>query len=261
MSIALEPAEALLAVDIGNSRIGMAVWDDDGLHDARHVDIQKPNTWRAAIEDVWATTVGAKNRAIVVGSVTPSETRRFSDLAIEVCDHEPLQVRDDVPLPASLDIENPREVGVDRVCAAAAAYDRVREACAVASFGTATTVDCVSADGVFLGGAIMPGIETSCVALHEHTAKLPRVAPAAPSGAFGKNTYDAIVNGVAYAAVGALREIVEKFATELHHWPKLIITGGGAPLIAEQIDFADAHVPNLCLMGVALAYRKPAGPT
>lgn len=251
-----EPADAVLAVDIGNTRIGLAIWNDDGLHDTRHISIAEPGTWREALEDVWAAAGATKKRAIVVGSVAPQAARRFSDLATEVCDSEPLHLRADVPLPLVLDVENPREVGVDRVCAAAAAFDRVQEACAVASFGTATTVDCVSVEGHFLGGAILPGLEISCAALHEHTARLPRVSLTAPLGVFGKNTHDAIVNGVVYAAVGALREIVERFATELRQWPKLVVTGGSAPLVVEAADFVDAYVPDLCLMGIALAYRK-----
>jgi type III pantothenate kinase len=259
VSDALEPADAVLAVDIGNTRIGLAIWDGDGLHDARRVSTARPSTWRMALEEVWAASVGAKRRAVVIGSVGPQAAHRFADLATAVCDSEPLHIRDDLPLPMPLDIENPREIGVDRICAAAAAYDRLRSPCAVASFGTATTVDCVSADGRFLGGAILPGLEMSCVALHEHTARLPRVSPAVPQGVFAKNTHDAIVNGVVYAAVGALREIVERFATELRQWPEVVITGGSAPLVAEVADFVDAHVPDLCLMGVALAYRKATG--
>ena len=259
VSRTLEPVDAVLAVDVGNTRISMGIWDDDGLHESSHVSNDKPSSWGPALEEVWATTLGFKKRAIVIGSVSPPVARRFADLAVKTCDCEPLMVRDDLPLPLTLDIENPREVGVDRVCAAAAAFDRMREPCAIASFGTATTIDCVSAEGHFLGGVILSGLEISCEVLHTHTAKVPRVSPAAPTGVFAKNTYDAIVNGVVYAAVGALREIVERFATELNQWPKLVITGGGAPLIAEAADFIDAHVPDLCLMGVALAHRRAAG--
>ncbi len=259
MSKRLEPVDAVLAVDVGNTRIGIGVWDDDGLHQASHVHNDQPSTWGPALESAWADTRGAKKRAIVIGSVSPPVARQFADLAIGACDCEPLMIRDDLPLPLTLDLENPREVGVDRVCAAAAAFDRMREPCAVASFGTATTIDCVSADGRFLGGVILPGLEISCEALHAHTAKLPRVSPATPTGVFAKNTYDAIVNGVVYAAVGALREIVERFATELKQWPKLVVTGGSAPLVAEASDFIDAHVPDLCLMGIALTYRKATG--
>ena len=100
----------------------------------------------------------------------------------------------------------------------------------------------------------------SCAALHSRTALLPHVHPEAPSnGPFGRNTHDAIVNGVVYGGVGALREIVERYATELREWPQLVITGGNAPLVKNLADFVDSVVPDLCLMGVALAYRKASG--
>jgi type III pantothenate kinase len=158
-----------------------------------------------------------------------------------------------------LDIDNEDEVGVDRVCSAAAAYERVNGACAVASFGTAMTVDCVSSEGHFLGGAILPGFDLSYAALNDGTAQLPRIAVGPPAGVFGRNTHDAILNGVAFGAVGALREIVERFATELREWPQLVVTGGNGALIAELADFVDSVVPDLCLMGIALAHRKAAG--
>ena len=259
MGKTIEAVESLLAVDLGNSRIKLGVWDDDGLHAAGELAADNPGSWREPVMAIWSNTAGAKSRAIVLSSVDPKTARQFGDLALEVCQCEPVRVREDLPLPLALAVENPREVGVDRVCSAAAAYERVQEPCAIASFGTATTIDCVSGDGQFLGGTIMPGLEMSCVALHERTARLPRVAPDSPGGVFGKNTYDAILAGVVFSAVGALREIVERFATDLQSWPKLVITGGAAPLILPHADFVDAHVPDLCLQGVVLAYRRAAG--
>ena len=256
--IAVEPVDALLAIDIGNTRIGLGVWDSDGLHDARRIAVAEPEAWRAAVEEVWAA-IGGGSRAVVIGSVNPESTARMQELAEAISGRAALRVRDDLPLPMPLDIDNEREVGVDRVCAAAAAYDRIGGACAVASFGTALTVDCVSPEGHFLGGTILPGFDMCFAALHEHTAQLPRVSPRLPVDAFGKNTHDAIVNGVAFGLAGALREIVERFATSLHEWPHLVVTGGNAPLIAELADFVDAVVPDLCLMGIALAHRKAAG--
>lgn len=256
----VKAVDALLAVDVGNSRIGLAIWDDDGLHDSCRLSADRPVTWRSALAETWARMDGAKTRAVVIGSVRPAAGRQMCELAADVCRVEPFRVRDDLPLPMPLEVDNPREVGVDRVCAAAAAHERLQEACAVASFGTATTVDCVSAEGRFLGGAILPGLQMSCDALHEHTAKLPRVTAGAPNrNPFAKNTHDAIVNGVAYAAAGALREIVERFATELRRWPHLVVTGGAAPIVLQAADFIDSYVPDLCLMGIALAYRRAAG--
>lgn len=254
----LPPVDALLVADVGNTRIRIAIWDDDGLHDTLAVSTHDPHQWPPAIERLWAKSAGSARRAVVIGSVRPAEGRAFADVAARVCGLEPLFVGDDVPLPMTVEVQQPEEVGVDRVCAAAAAYDRVHASCAVASFGTAITIDYVSGDGRFLGGAILPGLQLSCDALHERTAKLPQVQPERPTNAFGRSTREAIVNGVAYGAVGALREIVERYATELREWPELIITGGNASLIAEFADFVDAQVADLSLIGISLAYRKAA---
>ncbi len=252
-------ADALLAVDIGNTRIGLAVWDADGLHDASRVSRGDPTAWEEQFARAWEATRGITHRAVVLASVHPQTTPGVADALLRVTGQEALRIRDDVPLPMPLDIDDESEVGVDRVCAAAAAHERVGGACAVASFGTAITIDCVSAEGVYLGGTILPGLDMSCRALHEHTAQLPRVHPHAAAGPFGRNTLAAINSGVLYAAVGALREIVERFATTLNQWPPLLVTGGDANLIRSEADFIDAVVPDLCLMGVALAYRRAAG--
>ena len=253
------PADALLAIDVGNTRIGLGVWDADGIHDVQRVAVAEPKTWMAALEKAWAATRHAKQRAVVIGSVSPDQTRRWQPLVNDVCGVDALRVRDDLPLPMPINVENPLEVGVDRICAAAAAYQRIEGTCAVASFGTAITIDCVSRAGEFLGGAILPGMNMSCEVLHDRTAQLPRVELTEPDGPFGRNTTEAIINGVSYAAVGALREIVERFATDLHEWPHLVITGGDAPVIGKLADFVDAIVPDLCLLGIALTYRKAAG--
>lgn len=254
----LPVTDALLVIDIGNTRTALAIWDGDGLHDVRQVATHEPDTWQAAFEETWSAMKGDR-RAVVIGSVCSDSAIRMQTLAEQTVDVDVLRVRDDLPLPMELEIDSPGEVGVDRVCAAAAAYERFQAACAVASFGTAITVDCVSSEGSFLGGAILPGLQSSCDALHDNTAQLPRVAARQPNHVFGRNTHDAIVNGVVFGAVGALREIVERYAVELREWPRLIITGGNAPLIAKLADYVDAVVPDLCLMGIALAYRKATG--
>lgn len=251
--------DALMVIDIGNSRVGMAISDEDGIHDVSHLGTHNTDDWPATLDKTWQICSRATHRHVVIASVCPEQTRHMVQTISGVCGVEPLLVRDDLPLPLQLDVESPSEVGADRVCAAAAAYERINGACAVASFGTATTIDCVSADGHFLGGAILPGIAMSFDALHEHTALLPRAEFASPTGPFGKNTHDAILGGVVYGTVGAVREIVERFATALGEWPQLIATGGNAAAVADLADFIDAVVPNLCLMGIALAHRRATG--
>jgi type III pantothenate kinase len=252
------PVDALLVVDVGNTRIGLGIWDSDGLHDVQRLAIEHADSWQPAIAQVWAQTSGTQ-RAAVIGSVNPSAAARIEALIEEATGQSAHCVRDDLPLPMKLAIDNPQEIGVDRVCSAAAAFERIQDACAIASFGSALTVDCVSNDGRFLGGAILPGLQMSCDALHTHTARLPHITPTRPETIFGQNTNEAIVNGVVYGALGAVRELVERYATELREWPHLVITGGNAPLLAELADYVDAVVPDLCLMGVSLAYRQAAG--
>lgn len=252
-------SEGLVVIDVGNTRVGIGIWDEDGVHDVQRCANNVEASWHEPLRTAWDRVKHRKHPAIVIGSVVPR-------LAIEICDRaaawfevDALRVRDDLEFPMKLVIDNTAEVGVDRVCSAAAAFERLNGACAVASFGTAITIDCVSATGEFLGGSILPGLQMSCNALHASTAALPRIIPVAPTGPFGKSTATAIGEGVTMAAVGAMREIVERFATELGRWPQLVLTGGDAPLIREQADFVDYVVPDLCLMGVALAYRKASG--
>src|SRR5262249_41731505 len=206
----------------------------------------------------WEWLPDEEGPCLVTGRVFPDATQRVESLARADLHIEPLVVGRDVQLPLSLALTDPKTVGVDRVCAAAAAYDRFGRACAVASFGTATTIDCVNDEGIFLGGAILPGLSIQARALHEGTAQLPLVSrhARAPADTFGGTTQQAINNGIVFGAIGALREIVERYATELKRWPKLVVTGGHASLIADTCDFVDAVEPNLCIRGIAVAYWR-----
>jgi type III pantothenate kinase len=145
---------------------------------------------------------------------------------------------------------------MDRLCTAAAAFDKVKAACVVADFGTALTIDLIADNGIYLGGTIMPGIALSARALHEHTALLPLVEVGSPHETLGKDTESAIRNGIFAMMIGALREIAERYATQIGKWVPLIVTGGDAPAIAAQCDFVDKALPDLCLAGILLAYRQ-----
>jgi type III pantothenate kinase len=161
--------------------------------------------------------------------------------------------------PISVDLSEPTQVGTDRLCAAAAAYAKVKGACVVADIGTATTIDLVSDNGVFLGGTIVPGIKLCARALHEHTAQLPLVEEVGSGETLGKDTAAAIRNGVFAMMCGALREITERYATDIGKWPPLILTGGDARKVADACDFVDALGEDLSLDGLALAYELAFG--
>jgi type III pantothenate kinase len=251
---------AFLVADVGNSRIGLAVATNQGLRGTQRVATNDSGDWDDVLAAVWdAARAIDVAPLLVIASVVPDAAEPFAARAVEQLGVRALFVRDDIPLPLPLDLDNEDEVGVDRVCSAAAAHQRFGGACAIASFGTAITVDFVTAEGRFLGGTILPGLDMACEALHVGTAALPRIEPGPPTGPFGRNTHDAINSGVVYGAIGAMREIVERFATERSGWPTLVITGGNAELIHSNADFVDAIVPDLCLMGVALAYQRSQG--
>jgi len=199
---------------------------------------------------------GARTVAVVVSSVNPPAEIKLSEAVKEALDQEILLIGRDVGLDMKLAVENPESVGTDRLLTAMAAYAVVENAVVVADFGTATTIDCVDHYGIFLGGAILPGLDLAAKSLNEHTVQLPRVKPQVPTGGYGTNTEAAIQYGIYYGAIGALQGIVEKYATQLGQWPQLVLTGGYARLIKEKCDFADSYVPNLCLDGIFLAYRK-----
>jgi type III pantothenate kinase len=198
-------------------------------------------------------------RRLAACSVNPAGLAVLESAAGRM-DEPVLLVGRDLPAPIETNLPEPGAIGPDRLCAAAMAFHRLGQACVVADFGTAITVDCVDDGGVFRGGAILPGLRLSARALHEGTAVLPEVEPVAPEWVFGRNTAEAIGGGLVYAARGALRELTEAYATELGSWPLLIVTGGDAELVAAGYEFVQAVVADLTLLGVALACRRGVGP-
>ena len=194
-------------------------------------------------------------RRAVVLSVVPDALRVVRAYLEEHGEAEVVVVGEDIPLPISLGVERPEQVGTDRICAAAAGYMRARQACIVVDFGTAITINAVSDDGVFLGGAILPGVGLGARALAEFTVALPDIVVGEPAAALGSTTQEAMCSGLFYGARGAVREVVEQIASDFGKWPYLFFTGGDGLLIGEGCDFADAVVPDLGLLGLELADR------
>lgn len=245
----------LLLVEVGNSHVSVACSRDGRLGDALRVENDQPPALPDRLEAAWAALPTQRLRVLVVASVVPARTAALRELCTARFESEAVVLGDDVPVPIDVRIDSPKSVGVDRLLGAAAAYAEIQSACVIASFGTATTVDCVNADGEFMGGAILPGLATQSWSLRERTAQLPEVAIAVPERVYGGSTDEAIRNGIVYGAAGALREIVERYATDLGSWPRLILTGGFAPLMRQTCDFVDAVVPDLVLRGMEQAYR------
>ena len=247
--------KSVLACDVGNSRISLGSVVDEKVIHRRDILIEQFDVLPDALEE----TFDKCEQPVIIAacSVQPEYFTLLESAVRERLNQPVLLIGRDLPPPMKTALAEPERVGTDRLCSAAMAYHRLGGACVVADFGTAITIDCVDDDGIFLGGAILPGLRMSIDVLASGTALLPRVNLEKPSWVIGKNTRQAIIAGVISAARGALRWLTEAYATELGHWPEVIVTGGDAELvIADLQDVVHAIVPDLCLMGIALAATK-----
>ncbi len=256
----LTPSAHLLLISVGNTRTAIAPWSEDRRGEVRYFPAGSGDAAADGAQAIWEAFPESAKRAVVVASVNPPQLEALR-VALHARGIGPwLVVGDDIDPPLPVDVPEPEKVGTDRLCAAAAAYQQMKSACVVADFGTAVTIDLVADDGAFLGGTILPGMALSARALHEHTAQLPLVEIGTPTETLGKDTVSAIRNGIFAMMAGALREITERYATDIGRWPPLVVTGGDAAAIAGACDFIDRVVPDLGLDGMVLAYKKAFEP-
>jgi type III pantothenate kinase len=253
----------IIAVDIGNSNIAIGLFLDGNEEFIRSFSGRSEAELRECLVDAWrkvpileSSKEKKRNGVVVVSSVKPVWTELIRRIVAEELGEKVYLIGEDIPLPISVWVDDPCKLGTDRVISAAAAYAVVEDAVVVADFGTAVTIDLVDEHGVFQGGVICPGFEISAQALKDHTAQLPKVTVHRPSGPYGKNTADAINCGLYYSIIGAMEEIVRRYAEQIGRWPQTIITGSGAETIKDDCPFVDNYVPHLVVKGIVLAYMK-----
>ena len=193
----------LLAIDIGNTNISFGVFDTTDLIHHFRAESSRTRTideYCVFVEQMLAL-LNVERRALnaaIIASVVPTLTEPMSSLARRMFACEPVVVGPGTRTGMPILYDNPRDVGADRIVNAVAAYDIVRAGVVVVDFGTATTFDCVSPKGEYLGGAIVPGIQISAEALFARAAKLPRVDLTAPAKVIGRNTPHAMQSGITY---------------------------------------------------------------
>jgi type III pantothenate kinase len=245
----------LLVLNVGNSRIACGTFVAGELRGVTRHGIDDRSSWQAAIVEAWSSLEG-RDAAVVAATVNPLVTEGLEHVVDLAIGRNVQWVGKDVDLPLRVLTEKPHETGVDRVLNVAAAYEQIESACVVVDAGSAVTVDCCNDEGNFVGGAILPGATMMLDALHANTALLPEVKLAAPEGAFGTNTEQAMLHGVYHGIRGAVKELVENYATDLGRWPDVIATGGDAKLLFEGWEVIHAVAPDLTLYGIALAYTN-----
>lgn len=248
----------LLAIDAGNTNIVFAVWDGTTWRGRWRLATQASRT--ADEYAVWLTQLmswsgierGSISRA-AIACVVPAALYHLRHLCRDWFGQEPLIAR-----AAGLDwgfpvlVDNPNEVGADRLVNALAAHARYRGPLAVVDFGTATTFDVVDRNGAYLGGVIAPGINLSLEALHRAAAQLPRVAISRPQTVIGRSTVPAMQAGIYWGYVGLIEGLAKRIEGELGEPMKLIATGGLAPLFADATTAIEHLDPDLTLDGLVL---------
>jgi type III pantothenate kinase len=252
-----EDVPSVLAIDVGNTNVHFAHICGDTVGDMQRLPLEATGPLVEELRKLWESIPAPKK--VAAASVNPKGLALVEEAVSKATGQGILVVGRDLPLTIQTNLPEPKKIGTDRLCAAVAAFDRLGVACVVGDFGTAVTIDCVSAEGVFLGGAILPGLGLGAASLHSHTAQLPLVEPVLPDWVYGKDTRQAIIGGLVFGLRGALRELVEDYATELGQWPVVILTGSDAKLICHdpnQSELVQAIVPDLVLRGVAMAYYK-----
>jgi len=247
----------LVVLNVGNSRLAVAPFRAGELGEVVRVNLDDRAAWGPAIAEAWKTVAGRESAAVVGASVNPEMDEPVEQAVLDAVNRHVVWVGEDLDLPVKVLTEKPEETGIDRILNVAAAYEQLGKACVVVDAGTAVTVDYCNEQGEFVGGAIAPGAAMQLDALHDHTAKLPRVTPfRAPTDPLGKSTEQAILHGVYHAIRGMVKEVVENYATELGTWPDLIATGGDAPVLFKDWELVHAIAPDLTLYGIALAYAN-----
>jgi len=249
----------LLAIDVGNTDTTIGVFEDEELRATWHIATDIHN-----MTDEYALLVlnllhhqglGVSDiKGIALCSVVPSLVAIFEELSQRYFHISPLMVEAGVKSGVRIRMDNPREVGADRIVNAAAAHHLYGGPVIITDLGTATTFDTVSKEGDYLGGAIAPGIVTAAEALFMRAAMLPRVELVHPKHAIGTNTIAAMQSGIVFGYVALVEGMVARIQQELGEKAKVVATGGCAELIAKETKVIDVVNPNLTLIGLRLIY-------
>jgi type III pantothenate kinase len=251
----------LLAVDVGNTQTHVGLF--------RGVDLLEHwrfHTSRTATADELAVVMGGLLRlrenslrdidAIVVSCVVPSLTQEYDEVRRRYLGGGGALVGPQLKTGMPIRIDDPRELGADRLVNAIAAYERVGGPCIAVDFGTAINYDVVSASGEYLGGVISPGVEISIEALTQRAAALPKVRLEPPRAAIGKGTREAIQSGVIYGYAGQVDGLVARLRDELGDEATVIATGGWAHAIVPHCEQVDELDDLLTLKGLRLIWEK-----
>lgn len=250
----------LLAVDIGNTNIVAGVFKDDALKRHWRISTSKEKTsdeYGLIISGLIASAgLTAKDiTGAIICSVVPSLDGPFAEALSDYLDVKPYTVGVNIKPGMPVVTDNPAEVGSDRIVNAVAAAALHKPPLIVVDFGTAVTFDYVTGIGEYAGGVIAPGISISAEALFRNTAKLSRVDVGKPSRVIGRNTVESMQSGVYYGFIGLVDGVIERMIKEVKAAPRVVATGGLAPLVIGESRFVKEADEFLTLKGLKLIYE------
>jgi type III pantothenate kinase len=243
-----------IAVDIGNTSVTIGAFPLIGLRPLRvlKVSTREPISRHAQALRRFQTQFV---RGIAIASVVPALDLPFQKICRDIFHPSALLITHRIKTGVRILTDRPSQVGADRIVNACAAHKFFGRKTIVIDFGTATTFDCVSRQGEYLGGVICPGPRLSAKALAMHTAKLPFVSMAKPRRVIGKNTADCIRSGLFYGYLGLVREILSGVQKEMGSGAFVVATGGDAPLIAPHVSQINRVAPHLTLQGIKMIWE------
>jgi type III pantothenate kinase len=251
----------LLALDIGYTTVVAGIFEGDRL-----VTAWRLATERAKMPDEWwailSILAGEENVDLhgldgsIVASVVPRLTDVFSEMIARRIKRPPIIVSGLIDLGIGVRVDNPAEVGADRLANTVAAFVRFGGPAVVVDFGTGTNFDVVSAEGDYIGGAIAPGITLALEALTSRAARLTAIDLEYPEHAIGRNTIHHLQSGTVLGYIGLVEGWLARFARELGSEPVVIATGGLGRLISAHTDAIDAYEPNLTLDGLRILFDR-----
>lgn len=268
----------LLAVDIGNSTIGMALYPDTA--DGKQFFIRKIESSSdkssaltksifSAIQELFSQAgkriSDKKKIGVIISSVVPKVNANAKTAIDQVCKKRELSISECFMIDyrvsggLSFEVRNPEALGSDRIANAVAAFNLIGGPVIVADLGTATTISVVDKTGNFLGGAIMPGMDMMRESLASRTAKLPSVTLSKPCNVTGRDTESAIASGIINGTAGAVEKIIVGIELETGMQFHLILTGGRAALISSHLGKKHIIIPDLIFEGLRLIYVRNAG--
>lgn len=245
----------LLTIDIGNTNITLGVFDAERLVDSWHLSSDKNRT-----EDEYGimlrTLLNTEVEAAVISSVVLSITEQIKAAIEKYLNVPVLVVSSKTRTGITLDVENRKEVGCDRIANACAAYNLYKCPAVVVDFGTATNFDIVTADGRFIGGIIAPGLKMSAESFSSFTNLLPKLNLEGINSVIGKNTVTNMLSGVVVGHAAMIDGLIERIETELQSPVTTIATGGFSPIITKHMKKEFSHLnKHLTLQGLKIIYE------